>query len=81
MRGFVLFDGIESDSHFEMLISINTVIAGSVKHQIIIHVLLPFHVVLLLDANIGKISKNQRPVDVLELLQCISFFEELQSIA
>ncbi len=55
LLGLVLFDGIESKSHLQMLIGIYTVIARPIETQVIINILLSFHVILLLDADVGQI--------------------------
>ena len=55
LLGLVLFDSIESKSHLQMLVGIYAVIARPIESQVIIDVLLPFHVILLLDADICKI--------------------------
>ena len=55
LLGLVFFDSIESKSHLQMLVGIYAVIARPIESQVIIHVLLPFHVILLLDADICKI--------------------------
>ena len=60
-----------------MLVGIYTVLTRAVEGQIIIHILFSFNVVFLLNANIGKVGKNQRAIHVPELLEAISFFKKL----
>ena len=55
LLGLVLFDGIERKSHLQMLVGIHTEIARPIETQVIIDVLLSFHVILLLDADVCQI--------------------------